>query len=109
MSNTIYSHLYNEKDMSIKINEEQESIAGTKYRGVLLGMDITLFMTIEQLEELFLELDTKLHDKTETIEYMEERIEILENMVADMEEEHEEIAGLPCNEHDGEHDFYEAM
>lgn len=71
---------------------------------IYFGEDM-IFMDEEQAEESLLQLDAELHDKTETREYMEERIEILENMVADMEENYE-VAGLPCDDV-AEYDFYD--
>ena len=60
-------------------------------------------------EILFDLLDKTLHDKSETREYMQEKIEELENRNADLEDALEEVN--ECDNHDNfdcEFDFYQA-
>ncbi|HEY5563891.1 MAG TPA: hypothetical protein VIK72_19420 [Clostridiaceae bacterium] len=60
-------------------------------------------------EILFDLLDKTLHDKFETREYMQERIEELENRNSDLEDALEECsAGSVLDNFDCEYDFYQA-
>lgn len=89
-------------DSDLEVREEENTIT------IDLG-DNQVSMNREQAQILFGKLDISLHDQDETNAYLQERVEILENMVIDLEEEQEEIAGLPFSEHDGEYDFYEKV
>ena len=105
--NFITSHIEQEK---VKIElSELRNVGEIEYRTLDLGIFTSVTLSPEQIEETFEEIDFKIHLPSETHQYMKERIEELENKVADLEDALEEAQ--ECDNHnnfDGECDFYEA-
>jgi len=103
----IDNHIEHDIYVELLLGEELTDGMSIKYRTLKLG-NVTNYLADDQTEELFTEIDEKIHIQTETNEWMKARIEELESKVADMEDALEE-----CNEadnhdnFDGEQDFYE--
>lgn len=109
MSNII--HVFTETGHKFKFTQETSN--GEVYNTLKVSEEVTLFTDLEQSEELFEEMDTKLHQESETHQYMKDRIEELENKIFDLEDALEEAQ--ECDNHnnfdvdfDGESDFYQA-
>ena len=112
--NKVNAHLEYETIIPF-VSEVSTEFSDVPYRVIFLGSDTNLFMTEIQAEALFQELDIKLHECTVTSENMkaeiaemEDKIWILEDDLAQSNEECEQLRENRDNqEDDGERDFYE--
>jgi len=107
----IDNHIEHETSARLELGGLKTDSLCTPYRPLSIG-EVTNYLTPDQIEELFEEVDTKLHIETETSEWMKGRIEELENKISDLEEIIEEAveeSASTCaiDYNDAEYDFCE--
>ena len=92
--NYVTSHLNNKIAVDIKLGESiNEQSKTNQYRVLTLEFGLDIFMTDKQLEVLFKEIDTKLHEPTETVEALNRELGEYEDKLFVLDAELDEANG----------------
>jgi len=89
MSNSVYIHLRDELNPTLKVDKNFGQDNDVNFR---FGNDANMFTTLEQAEKLFKEMDKQLHEPTDTKDYLNQLISELEDKVFTLEDDAEQDA-----------------
>jgi len=83
--NFINAHIEQEQ-LDIEVSDSKQS-DGIEYRVLNFGINTNIFMSTEQAEALFVELDIRLHEQTDTREYLKNEMSEMEDKIFDLTDE----------------------